>query len=267
MAKTPICLLQRWAGAIIEAMRIGKRCNAQGSAPMKTNRTTVRWAGIGIYSIPEAAHLLRTNKSRVRRWLLGYRFPTKSGPVGESPPIFAPQLPVLDKHWAIGFLDLVELLFIKAFRDEGVSLPTIRRAAKEASRRWHTSHPFCLKRFATDGKNIFATFRDETGEDVLLELTRSQYCFRSFLRPYLRQLEYDNLGGVDRWWPLGKAKPVCIDPQVSFGKPIVHPYGVPTETIYQAVEVNRSEMEVAEWYDLPVSVIRAAVEFEKTLAA
>lgn len=234
---------------------------------MMTNGIGFRAAGVGIYTLPEAAHLLKASTSRVRRWLLGYRFPTKSEGPGESAPIFQPELPVIDGHWAIAFLDLVELLFIKAFRDEGVSLQTIRKAAGEAARRWGSTHPFCLKRFATDGKSIFATLQDDEGDDALLELTRSQYCFKSFLSPYLKQLDYGKLGDVNRWWPLGKKGGVCLDPHIAFGRPVMRPSGVPTEAIFQAVQANESEKEVADWMDLPVQAVRAAVKFERSLVA
>lgn len=225
------------------------------------------WTGIGIYTMPEAARLVGKSPATIRRWLLGYRFPTKSGMGGESPPIFQPQLPQLEAHWAIGFLDLVELLFIKAFLEQGVSLQTIRRAAREAARRWETSHPFCLRRLATDGRTIFATLQDETGEESLLELTRSQLCFRDVLSPYLRQLDYDRVGDVSRWWPLGKEVPVFVDPSISFGKPVVARYNIPTEALFAAVQADQAQQEVAEWFDVPVEIVRAAVRFERSLAA
>ena len=218
--------------------------------------------GVGIYTLPEAARIIQTNTMRVRRWLLGYRFPTDAG-TGESPPVFAAQLPQLDGHQAIGFLDLIELLFIKAFRTYGVTLQTIRSAATEAARRWGVSHPFCMKRFATDGRSIFATLRDEAGEEHLLELTRSQFGFMSVLAPYLKQLDYGLPGDVRRWWPLGKSKPVFLDPAISFGKPVVRPHNVPTEAIFHAIDAGETENEVSGWYNLPIQAVRAALEFEK----
>jgi uncharacterized protein (DUF433 family) len=227
-----------------------------------------QWLGVGVYSLPEAARLVGTNTARIRRWLLGYRFPVKRQGVGHSEPIFEPELPQISDHWAIGFLDLVELLFIKAFRDEGVSLQTIRRAAREAAKRWRTTHPFCLKRLATDGRTIFSTVQDETGEEQLLELTRSQLAFKRVLRPYLKQLDYEAVaGGVDRWWPMGKKQPVYVDPRVAFGKPVVRPVPVPTDILYGAVAADQTPAEVAEWYELPVASVRAALEFERNLAA
>ncbi len=228
---------------------------------------TMAWAATGMYTIPEAARLVGTNATRIRRWLMGYRFPLKGGRQGESAPLFPAQLPVLENKLAIGFLDLVELLFIKAFREFGVPLPTIRCAAAEASRRWNTDHPFCLNRLKTDGRSIFASLQDEEGRDLLLELTKSQYCFYTVINPYLKQLEYDAIGDVQRWWPLGKSKPVLVDPKVSFGRPILQECSIPTEAVFQAVRVNESETEVANWFGISLALVRAAIEFEKSRAA
>jgi uncharacterized protein (DUF433 family) len=223
--------------------------------------------GIGVYTLPEAARLIGANTLRVRRWLEGYRFPRKYGP-GESPPIFQPQLPVIGGHHAIGFLDLVELLFIKAFRDLEVPLPVIRKAAKKAARLWDTDHPFCLKQFLTDGRTIFSTIEDETGDRSLLDLVKSQFAFSEVLQPFLKQLDYAQVGqGIDRWWPLGKKRPVFLDPLISFGRPVVSQGLVPTETLYHAVKANGSIAEVARWYDVRTSVVRAAIEFERKIAA
>jgi uncharacterized protein (DUF433 family) len=171
-------------------------------------------------------------------------------------------------HQAIGFLDLVELLFIKAFRDRGVSLPTIRVAAKEAASRWDTDHPFCLKRFATDGRTVFSTILDEVGEEALLDLAKSQLAFSGIMRPFLAQLDYGHLGEeIERWWPLGKNRQVFLDPKIAFGRPVVVGKSIPTETLYKAVRANGSPAAVADWYEVSIATVRAAVEFERNLAA
>lgn len=217
--------------------------------------------------MPEAARLVQTTTTRVRRWLLGYRFPLRTGATAQSAPIFKPQLPQTEGHWAIGFLDLVELLFIKGFRDMRIALPYIRLAARRAAKRWKTDHPFCLKRFSTDGYEIFETLVDEVGEEELREVTKGQYHFYSVLGPYLRQLDYSDAGDVLRWWPLGKKRDIVVDPAVAFGRPVVVGSSVPTEAIFAAVGANESERQVATWYDLPISSVRAAVEFEESRAA
>ncbi len=222
--------------------------------------------GTGIYTLGEAARLAQTSTATLKRWLKGYRFPAKLTR-GESPPIFHAQLPELEGHLALGFLDLVEVLFIKAFRTHGVTLQTIRRAASEAARRWGTEHPFCVNKFRTDGRSVFATVEWEEGDEGLVDLAKSQLAFEKVLNPYLRQVEYDLLGAVARWWPLGRRRPVVLDPKFSFGKPIVVPWCVPTEALYRAIQADQTEREVARWFEIPTRAVRAAMQFEETRAA
>jgi uncharacterized protein (DUF433 family) len=173
----------------------------------------------------------------------------------------------LEGQLALGFQDLIEILFIRAFRGYGVSLQTIRRVAREAARRWHTTHPFCVRRFRTDGRSVFATIELPAGEKGLIDLANSQFAFERVLNPYLRQIDYDLSGAAQRWWPLGKRVPVFVDPRYSFGRPVVTRANVPTEAIYRAVLADQSPREVARWLEIPVSSVRAAIAFEKSLAA
>ena len=216
----------------------------------------------GLYTLREAARLAKTSPITLRRWLMGYRFPTRWRG-GRSEPVFSPQLPEVEGHVALGFLDLIEILFIKAFRNYGVTLPTIRRAAKEAARRWNTSHPFCIKKFRTDGHSVFANIEWEDGDRGLIDLAKSQLAFERVLDPYLEQIDYDLSGEVSRWWPLGKKRAVILDPRYCFGKPIVYPWRVPTESLYDAVKADQTESEVSHWFEIPLSAVRAAVGFEE----
>lgn len=222
-------------------------------------------AGVGIYSLPEAARLVQMPANTLRRWLQGYRFPAKWSE-GASEPIFEPQLPAIEGHLALGFLDLVEVLFIRAFREKGVSLPVIRRAAEKAAQLWHTDHPFSVKRLKTDGRSVFADLESESGPEGLMDLAKSQFAFESVIQPYLMQVDYDAETAA-RWWPLGKSKHVLVDPRFSFGRPVVDTGKVPTSAIYSAFLAQQSEREIAKWFDIPLASVRAAVQFEKSRAA
>src|SRR5450631_329365 len=83
--------------------------------------------GRGVYTGRETARLSGLRSERVTRWARGYSFSTPSGAKSSSPPIFAVDRPT-DGPLALSFLDLVEILFVRAFLDQGVSMHTIRRA-------------------------------------------------------------------------------------------------------------------------------------------
>ena len=224
------------------------------------NRTFI---GTGIYSVPEAARLTGVSAARIRRWLRGYCFES-SGTKHASPPVWVAQLPEIDGKLALGFLDLVEVRFVNAFLNHGVSWRVLRLAAKKARELVHSAHPFSTRRFKTDGFTIFAELQDTSGATALVELTKSQHYFERIIAPYLKGLEFDG-DEPARWWPMGIRRQVVIDPKRSFGQPIVARRGIPTAILAKAAKINGSVQEVARWYETDIKSVRDAVLFEKSL--
>lgn len=70
-----------------------------------------------------------------------------------------------------------------------------------------------------------------------------------------------------RWWPLSRRSEVVIDPERSFGQPVLSATGVPTRALAEAVAAEGSVGKVAKLYQVPVPSVRQAVEFERRLAA
>src|SRR5690348_1230939 len=102
--------------------------------------------GVGVYSAPQAARLIHSRPNEIRRWLGGYH--------GHSP-LWEPQLPrTADGELRLGFLDLMELRFVRAFRKHGVSLQHIRQVLAKARDLIRSEHPLSTRRFKTDGKDI-----------------------------------------------------------------------------------------------------------------
>jgi len=169
----------------------------------------------------------------------------------------------------VTFAELMELHFVKIFRDDDVSFQVIRRAATAASKRFGTDYPFAVKRFDTDGKSIFATLRSkETDQELIEDLERSQLVFSKVIRPFFKKVDYHGTHEIERFWPLYRSGRVVSDPTRRFGQPIDAPTGVPTEALLQAVNAGDGQDVhiVAEWFDIPVDAVKAAVRFELSLA-
>lgn len=207
--------------------------------------------GYGIYSIPVAARIIGTNPKRLRRWL------SKETGICRSR---------FDNKNAISFLDLLELMFIKMFRDENISLQTIRKAALKAAEKFETTHPFAVKQFDTDGKTIFATLvKDAHGdEEVIEDLRHGQYVFKQVIKPFFKKLEYGKQDAM-KYWPLFKSGRVVLDPNRKLGQPIDSETGIPTQTLYNAVCAGDDVESVASWFNVPVKAVEQAVKFEKGL--
>lgn len=219
---------------------------------MKTRPDLV---GVGFYTLPQAARLLGLHTNRVRRWL------------GKEPSTEAVVERDSSIEGTITFRELTELMFIREFRAKGVSMPAIRKAAVAASKKFRSRHPFAVKRFDTDGKTIFATLqRKESDQTIVEDLAKGQFVFEQIIKPFFRKLEYGKRD-VARYWPLEPKGGVVLDPERRFGQPIDAESGIPTATLANAVQADKSHnvASVARWFDVSKEAVQAAVSFEKSL--
>lgn len=219
--------------------------------------------GVGSYTAPEAARLLRTSPRNVNRWLRGYSY-RRDGEDRHVPPLWQPQIKRDDNHLEIGFRDLIELRFVKAFVDEGVGLFAVRNCLEYARTCVNDMRPFSTQRFRTDGRTIFLESIEQSGETRMIDLKKRQYVFRDVIARTFRDLDIE-ADAVVRWRPFGGKQSIVIDPTRAFGQPIASGYGVPTIALAQAVEAEGSVEDVARLFEVPTAVVRDAVHFEKSL--
>jgi len=232
---------------------------------MADNQSNVIPLGIGYYTVPEAARLLKMPAINIRRWLGGYRY-TKGDDEIVMPPLWTPQLPKHDEHIELGFRDLIELRFVNAFTKANLSLITIRRCLEFARDSVNDDRPFSTRRFQTDGKTIFLNIALQTGEEELLDLKKRQYVLKQIIERTFKDLDIEN-DAVTRWRPFKGKNSIVIDPLRAFGQPITTDYGVPTTALADAVQAERSVTRVAQLFEVPSHVVRDAVHFEKALIA
>jgi uncharacterized protein (DUF433 family) len=220
----------------------------------------------GIYTVSEACRLADVSQRRIRRWLRGYEFKVKHGR-HRSPAVWNSQLAPIDHSMAFGFLDLLEIRCVDAFISAGVSWKTLREVHDRARELVGHSHPFCTNRFATDGQTIFMEFQEKNKEVTLWDMRNVQRVFERIIRPFLKDIEFDNAKVPFRWWPRGKNHQVALDPRRSFGQPIIFREGIPTQVLARSVRANDSVEEVARWFEINSKSVREAVDFEEALAA
>jgi len=216
--------------------------------------------GTGIYTPREVARLTGLSVARVSRWVSGYSFKYKTE-LHHSAPLIASQ----DKAGSsLTFLDLIEVLFVKAFLEHGVKMWKIRQAAQEAKDEFGTHHPFAVRRFETDGCDIVARIASKgRATDCIVNVINGQTFFTEIISRYLKQIDYNDFGDAFRWWPLGKEAPVFVDPKFSFGTPLTKSGHVPTHAIHCALEAGDSAEDVARWFEIPLEEVRAAEMFHQ----
>lgn len=220
----------------------------------------------GIYSVPEASHLTGVSTWRIRRWLRGYGFRTRTGR-HTSPPVWEGQLQPIAGSIALGFLDLIEVKCVNALLQTGVSWKTLRIAHGHAKRLTKNPHPFCTNRFASDGSAVFLQLSEKDGGTTVWDARELQRVFVEIIQPFLRNVEFSPTDVAIRWWPMGQDRQVVLDPLRSFGRPIVSQHAVPTATLASAVSIEHSIEVVAEWFAVTPEEVKDAVDYENKLAA
>jgi uncharacterized protein (DUF433 family) len=222
--------------------------------------------GVGIYTITEAARMTDVSSGRIRRWLRGYKYRTKDEQ-RESPPVWRPDLPIVEDTLALSFRDLMEVRFVDYFIDKGVSWKMLRRAAQYASEIVGSTHPFATRKFQTDGHRIFSEFGKRPRERRIMDVVSTQYSLPQVEPLLYKGLEFASDINIVRWFPMAPSKRVVVDPAIAFGQPTVSPEGVPTSILAKAMSVEQSVDRVAKWYEISKRSVAVAVEFETRLAA
>ena len=220
---------------------------------------------VGSYTAAEAARLLRTPVRNIRRWMAGY----EHGPRDDrkfSPPLWTSQLAFVDEQLEIGFRDLIELRFVKAFVDAGVGLLAIRNCLARARECVQDDRPFSTRQFRTDGRTIFLETFEESKEPTLLDLKSRQYVFKRVFEESFKDLDIED-DAVARWRPFNGKRSIVIDPTRSFGQPVAAEFGIPTIVLSDTAKAEGSAARAAHLFNVPLSVVRDAIKFEEGLLA
>lgn len=109
---------------------------------------------------------------------------------------------------------------------------------------------------------------DKYGE--LLSLSRAgQLAMRLVLEAYLERVERDQEDFPVRLYPftgrdvISGPKTILIDPQISFGRPVLVRGCIKTAVLAERVDSGESIEELARDYELPRSEIEAAILYER----
>jgi len=220
--------------------------------------------GIGAYTPAEAARLVDTSATNIRRWLFGYSY-EHHGPKVSQAPLWKPQYGVNQEEPILGFRDLIEARMVAKLRKYKIGMPTIRLCLATAAKIAEDSHPFSSAHFRTDGKRLFLERLSEEGGRDVIDLKTLQHAFPKVVEASFLDLDFDEEKAT-RWFPLPKSREVVADPERSFGQPIVDNGGVPTRRIAQVfVAEGRSVDRVAKLFEIGRSAVKDALAFERQI--
>lgn len=221
--------------------------------------------GLGIYTVSDAARLSDVPTTRIRRWLTGRERFYRGQRVFDAP-LWHSALPDVEGHLHLSFRDLIELRMVDRFRAQKISLPYLRKVVEAAQSLIGDSHPFSTSSFKTDGKRLYLEVLRNTNEPDLIEVLSGQHAFHSIISVGLKDVEFEQ-GVASLWLPESGRGDVVLDPDRSFGHPVLRESGVPTAAIKRMWEVGRSVREIARDFEIAERAVRSAISFEEKLAA
>lgn len=213
------------------------------------------------YSISVAAHYLQLPAATLRSWVCGRTYRLKDGTAKR----FKPLISLPDKRTALlSFLNLAEAHVLSALRREHeISMPYIRSALNYVSKRYGWKRPLIEQRFRTDGVGLFI---EHYGR--LIDVSAGgQQLMRQIVEAHLERLEWENLS-VARLYPFTRPRDlhcprsVVIDPQYSFGRPVLVKSHISTEVIFERYQAGESPEELADDYGCETLDINEAIRCE-----
>lgn len=221
------------------------------------------------YSLAETSRLVGISRDKVSRWIKGYKYTYSWGGKeigGKQNAVVRPK--DKEKEPYASFLDIIDLLFVKKFRENGLSLQYIRKALDEVRERFGIPHFASRRFFAFGSKMLLETPKDS--QRYIGLLTGGQIAFPQIVEEIGEKIDFEDVTGFGlaaRWYPLGNEGLIVIDPKISFGRPSLVGRGVATENIYDLYLGESEKVEpVSDWFEIPKYEIQAAVRFESEIA-
>ncbi len=202
--------------------------------------------GEGVYLAYDVAQILGLPYYKVRRLMTGY---WQSYTFGS------------EDSRAINFFALIEFCVYYYLREQNLTPKEIRNIHAKLAKDFHTKHPFA----SLDIKTIPKRTEKGKGEiwiDQPMALMKAdgklQPAFRSFIEPFLKQIEFGENRIARRFYPLvnfNKSKNVVVDPMHQFGQPVINGTNLQTKTVYDLHQAGESKENISKLYDITIAAV------------
>lgn len=214
------------------------------------------------YPLSEAARYLKVAGATLRSWVVGRPYPRGRG-VAHFTPLIRPgeRQPIVLSFW-----NLIEAHVLRALRTEhGVSIKALREAIAYAEESLSIQGLLRRPELRTHAGEIFL---ERYGE--LIKLSASgQLAMRRIFEEHLKRVEWDKWQFPVRLYPFvsGEAptaeKPIAIDPEIAFGRPVLLSKGISTAAIADRIDAGETVAELVVDYGLTIAEIEQAIVYER----
>lgn len=212
-----------------------------------------------LYTVAEAARLLRVHQRTLMNWLDGYE---RKGV--RYPPVVRAHSTGRD---VVTWAEFVESALLAEYRRRrDVPLQHIRPVVDAMRERYGVPYPLAhFHPYVADRELVFEDqVREQVPTSVRFVVERSnQLVLNAPAESFFQKVEWDE--DVARYlYPSGKSSVVRIDPAHNFGLPEVR--GFRTEMLFELFEAGDSIDLIARSFDLEPSEVEEAVRYESSRA-
>ena len=214
------------------------------------------------YTVAEAAHYLSIPETTVRAWINGTSYTDADGRRRKFKRVIEIPDP---KKSLLSFFNLAEAHVLRALRtNHRIRLQDIRRALDYVRKTLGWKRPLIHEGFQTDGLSLFV---EQLGQ-VVDASAAGQRVMPEVLTAHLERLEWQDdlaarLHPFTRLSDQGPSpKTILIDPQHSFGRPVIASLGVTTSVIAERYKAGDSIAKLVREYGGPQTDIEEAIRCE-----
>jgi len=214
------------------------------------------------YTLAEAARYLKLASATLRSWVVGRDYPK-----GEGVAHFRPLIHPPERHPpTLSFWNLIEAHVLRSLRTEhGVSIQALRKALAYAEKTLDINRLLLSKELRTHAGKVLL---DRYGE--LIDLSASgQIAMRRMFEAHLARVVWDEWQFPVRLYPftsgssLADERPIAIDPNIAFGRPVMVRMGISTHAIAERIDAGESVDDLARDYDLTPPEVEESVLYER----
>ncbi|WP_055836652.1 DUF433 domain-containing protein [Xylophilus sp. Leaf220] len=217
------------------------------------------------YKASEVAAVLGVPKTTVGAWCFG-----QGTGAGRS---FKPLVKPADEQGRfLSFTNLCELHVLAVIRRHHlINMATVRSSLEYVRSQLKQDRPLIAQAFMTNGVDLFI----EKASQLINVSRDGQTALRGEFQQALARIDRNAQGGPVRLFPYSRISPdiaqqpkaVAIDPEISFGRPILLNAGVMTAVISDRFMAGDSVAEMAQDYGVAETDIDEALRFTQKLAA
>lgn len=218
------------------------------------------------YSARQAGRLTQLSTQTVKLWITGWQNWNNGGShdgLGGARRRVTP---------GVTFEEMLTLRVVKTLRASGLNFAAIRRVASMASAEFGCRTPLVTQRFRNEGAQLVLAMEDQQRltddpddpepQRTSTEVMVWQQVFAEFVDDALFANVDWEAGRVARWWPMGHARSVVVDPRVLAGAPHIETARIPTAAIATAARTSRDVANVAEAHGISEREVSDGVAFE-----